>query len=162
MKTAPHPSVAASVGRGMLAGVAGTGVMTAVQKLVEMPLTGRRESYVPAMLAERLLPIGRQRGKRRRQLNYVAHFSLGLMWGAAYGFAAHKGLRGQRAVGAVFGAVYPGDVLFSAAVGVYDLRKWTAQSTAIDVAGKFVQAEATGVIYDNLLADRRAEEAVPA
>lgn len=42
---------------GVLAGLAGTAVMTAFQKLVEMPLTGRDDSYAPADFVERVLPF---------------------------------------------------------------------------------------------------------
>lgn len=45
------------VGAGVLAGLAGTAVMTAFQKLVEMPLTGRDDSYAPADFVERVLPF---------------------------------------------------------------------------------------------------------
>ncbi len=35
------------LGRSVVAGVAGTVVMTVFQKLAEMPLTGRPDSYAP-------------------------------------------------------------------------------------------------------------------
>ena len=63
--------MAASVSRGLVAGLAGTGVMTALEKYIEMPITGRGESYAPASLVEKLLPTGRQRGQKRRRINYV-------------------------------------------------------------------------------------------
>jgi hypothetical protein len=144
-------SLASLVGRGVLAGVAGTAVMTAVQKFVEMPLTGRSDSYVPAQLAERVLPVRPATHRGRTALNYAAHFSLGGMWGTAYGVAARRGLRGQRAVHAVFAVVYPADVALSTALGVYAPRTWSAKDWAIDVAGKYVQAQATGLVFDRLL-----------
>jgi len=140
--------MASDVGLGVVCGLAGTGVMTAFQKLVEMPLTGRRDSYAPAALAERVLPIGRMRKRQRRRLNYVMHFALGTGWGAAYGVAAHSGLRGQPAVGAVFGVMYPGDVLLATALGVYRPLEWSLGGIAIDVVDKLVQTEATGAIFD--------------
>jgi hypothetical protein len=155
MSMSTEPTLAATLGRGMLSGLAATGVMTAFQKYVEMPLTGRGESYAPAKLAEKLLPIGRKRGRQRRRLNYTTHFALGLMWGAAYGLAAHAGLRGQRAVAAVYGTVYTGDVLFNTALGLYEPRQWSPEETVIDVVDKLVQAEATGLIFDNVLARAR-------
>ena len=36
---------------------AGTAVMAVFQKLVEMPLTGRPDSYAPARFAEKALPV---------------------------------------------------------------------------------------------------------
>lgn len=135
----------------MLSGLAGTVVMTAFQKAIEMPLTGRGDSYAPADFAQRILPIRVKNRRQRKRLNYVTHFALGAMWGTAYGVAAHAGLRGQRAVGAVFGTVYPGDVLINTALGLYKPREWSVRDTAIDVVDKLVQAEATGVIHDRVI-----------
>jgi hypothetical protein len=42
-----------------------------------MPLTGRGDSYVPAQLADRVLPVNPTSAKARKQLNYATHFSLG-------------------------------------------------------------------------------------
>ncbi len=44
--------------------------------------------------AEKVTPVKEQTDEGRRRLNYVTHFSLGVMRGAAYGVAALKGLRG--------------------------------------------------------------------
>jgi len=147
-----EPSIATALGRGAVSGLAGTAVMTAFQKLVEMPLTGRDDSYAPASFAQKVLPIQANSQRRRKALNYAVHFGLGLGWGAAYGVAARSGLRGQRAVAAVFATVYTGDVLLNTALGLYEPRQWSARDTAIDVVDKLVQAEATGVIYERLSA----------
>ena len=77
-------SITAALGRGVVAGVAGTAVMTAFQKLVEMPLTGRPDSYAPASFAEKVLPIDPPTGPGRKQLNYGTHFALGTLWGPAH------------------------------------------------------------------------------
>ncbi len=122
--------------------------MTAFQKLVEMPLTGRGDSYAPAKFAEKVLPIGTMRKRQRKRLNYAVHFGLGAGWGAAYSVAAHSGLRGQRAVAATFAAVYSGDVLLNTALGLYKPWKWSRRETAIDLIDKLVQAEATGAVFE--------------
>ena len=139
------------MGRGVLAGVAGTAVMTAFQKLVEMPLTGRGESDAPANFAEKVTPIDVSSPQGRRRLNYGTHFALGTMWGAAYGIAAAKGLRGQRAVNSVFAVVYVGDVLLNTALGLYAPKQWSAKDLVVDVVDKYVQAQATGAVFDRLL-----------
>ena len=144
-----------TIGRGVVAGVAGTGVMTAFQKLVEMPLTGREESYAPADFAEKITPVQTSTREGRRRLNYVTHFALGTMWGAAYGIAAKKGLRGQKAVNAVFAVVYAGDVALNTALGLYQPRQWSKKDLVIDVVDKYVQAQATGALFDRLLDPRR-------
>ena len=102
-------SVVATAGRGAAAGLGGTVVMTAFQKLVEMPLTGREESYAPADFAGKALGIRPRRPGARRALNYAAHYAIGATWGATHALVERHGLRGQRAVAAVFGGIYVGD-----------------------------------------------------
>jgi hypothetical protein len=151
MQSRTGASLAGNVGRGILAGVAGTAVMTAFQKFVEMPIAGRDDSYAPADFAERVLPVHPKTPEDRTRLNYITHFSLGGMWGTAYGIAATAGLRGQKAVNAVFVAVYTGDVILNTALGLYQPRKWTRQDWVVDVVDKYVQAQATGAIFDRFL-----------
>ncbi len=146
--------ITAALSRGVLAGVAGTAVMTAFQKLVEMPLTGRPDSCAPASFAEKVLPIDPPTGQGRKQLNYGTHFALGTLWGSAHALATRAGLRGLRATGVVFGVVYSGDVLLNTALGLYEPLTWSGKDWAIDVVDKLVQAAATGVVYDRVLAPR--------
>jgi uncharacterized membrane protein len=145
------PSTSTVLARGVLAGFAGTVVMTAFQKLVEMPLTQRRESDAPAAFAEKVLSVHPRTPERRRRLNYATHFALGGMWGTAYGIAAANGLRGQKAVNTVFAVVYTGDVLLNTALGLYRPSTWSAQDWAVDIADKYVQAQATGAVFDHLV-----------
>jgi hypothetical protein len=151
MRSASNVSSAGIIGRGIVAGVAGTVVMTAFQKLVEMPLTGRPDSYAPANFAQRVLPVHPGGARERKRLNYATHFALGGMWGTAYGVAASAGLRGQIAVNTVFAAVYTGDVLLNTALGLYQPTQWSAQDWAIDIVDKYVQALATGLFFDTIL-----------
>jgi len=146
-----EPPAAAVLGRGVLAGLAGTGVMTAFQRLVEMPLTRRGDSYAPALLAEKLLPVHPSTPAGRRRLNLATHVALGGLWGSAYAVAAGRGLRGQRAVASVFAVVHTGDVLLNTALGLYRPSRWTAQDWAVDVVDKYVQAWATGAVFDRVL-----------
>jgi len=139
------------IGRGAAAGIAGTAVMTAFQRFVEMPITGRADSYAPANFAEKVTPLDPQTGTGRRRLNWVTHVALGTMWGAAYGVAAAKGLRGQKAVNAVFAVVYTGDVLLNTALGLYQPKTWSRRDWIIDVVDKYVQAQGTGAVFDRLL-----------
>jgi len=149
--TPPRAPLSQTIGRGIVAGLAGTAVMTAFQKFVEMPLTGRKDSYAPADFAQKLLPIHPTSDRARDRLNYATHMALGTMWGTAYGVAAHAGLRGQRAVAAVFATVYTGDIVLNTALGLYQPTTWSAQDWAVDIIDKLVQAEATGAIFDHVV-----------
>jgi hypothetical protein len=144
------PPVTATLGRAVVAGVAGTGVMTAFQKFIEMPITGRGESFAPANFAEKILPVDPRDHEGRRRLNYVTHFALGAMWGAAFAVAGRAGLRGPKAVAAVFATVYTGDLLLNTALGLYEPSTWSKRDLTIDVIDKLVQAQATGVLFDRI------------
>lgn len=143
------------VGRGVLAGLAGTAVMTAFQKCVEMPLTGRADSYAPADFAQQVLPVDPSTAAGRRRLNYATHFALGTLWGSAYGIAAHAGLRGKAAVLTVFGVVYTGDLALNTALGLYKPATWSRRDWAIDLGEKLIQATATGTVFDRALRPNR-------
>lgn len=133
---------------GVAAGIGGTAVMTAFQKLIEMPITGRGDSFAPADFAAKVLPLKPKSGKQRSRLNYATHFFLGANWGVAYAVASKAGLRGQPAIGATFAAMYTADLLINTALGLYEPAKWSVQDTVIDVGEKLIQAEATGLTFD--------------
>jgi len=143
-------TTATVLGRGATAGLAGTVVMTAFQLLVEMPLTGREESYAPANFASRVFGVEPKTAKRHRALNYAAHFGIGAAWGATHGYVVHKGIRGQKAVFAVFAGIYTGDGLLNMSLGLYQPWNWSAQDWATDLGEKLILAEATGLIYERL------------
>lgn len=149
-KKKKSPSVLESVSRGMVAGVAGTVVMSVFQKCVEMPITKREDSYAPADFAEKILPVHPKTEQGRKQLNWVTHFALGKMWGSAYGLTAHAGLRGPKAIAVVFATVYTSDMLLNMTLGLYKPSTWSKQEWAIDLLDKFVQAAATSVLYDTI------------
>lgn len=142
------PTWGEAIGLGVASGLAGTAVMTAFQKLVEMPITGRSDSFAPADLAEKVLPLKPSSHAGRVRLNYITHFALGVNWGVAYAVASRSGLRGPPAIAATFAAMYSGDVLLATALGVYEPSKWSVQDTVVDVGEKLLQAAATGVIFD--------------
>ncbi len=115
-----------------MSGLAGTAVMTVFQKLIEMPLTGRSDSYAPASFAEKVSPDAITARTDRRRLNYGTHFALGTMWGA------------------VFGTVYTGDVVLNTALGLYKPGSWSGKDWVVDVIDKLVQAVATDVVLDRI------------
>ena len=151
MQSTSQNSLTANIGRGILAGVAGTVVMTAFQKFIEMPITGRGDSYAPADFAQRVLPVHPESAQGRKRLNYATHFALGGMWGTAYGIAANAGLSGQKAVNMVFATVYTGDVILNTALGLYRPTEWSTEDWIVDLVDKYVQAQATGFIFDRFL-----------
>ncbi len=145
-----------AIATGALAGVAGTVVMTAFQRLIEMPLTGRSESYEPANLVQKVFGVRPRAKENRRRLNYATHFAIGAGWGAAHAAIATKtGRRGHKAVATVFGVLWPADVLGVAALGVHEPPwRWSPTEAAVDFVDKLVLAQATGMIFDRAIQGR--------
>ena len=101
------------LGRSVVVGVAGTVVMTVFQKLVEMPLTGRPDSYAPAELIEKVFRVHPE-GPARRRIKNATHLAVGSMWGAACGPRRAPGA-GRRG-GGVRGRLH-GDVVLDTGCG---------------------------------------------
>jgi hypothetical protein len=79
----------AAVGRGLLAGAAGTTAMTAVQ-LAYLKAKGQEPSTTPAQVGKRLIEGVLQREvpeSRMGLLNNAMHFLYGTSWAAIYGLA---------------------------------------------------------------------------
>jgi hypothetical protein len=139
------------VGRGVLAGLPGTAVVTAFQKLAEMPLTGHEDRYAPADFVERVLTIHPQTDEGPQHLNYATHFLLGTMGGSAYGLAAASGMRHPRKASSHGSARRrllrrcPADT----SLGLYQPSTWSGREI-IDVGEKFIQAASTGAAFDRL------------
>ncbi len=51
--------------------------MTAFQKLIEMPLTAREESYAPANFAQKVLSAEADTHEERERLNWATHLGEG-------------------------------------------------------------------------------------
>lgn len=143
-------SMWSTLGCGVVAGLAGTAVMSAFQKFIEMPISGRDDSFAPANFANKVFGIKSRSEKERKVVNWVTHFALGAVWGTAFGIAGQNGLRGQKAVAAVFTTVYTGDVLLNTALGLYQPSSWSKGDLAVDLIDKLVQAEATSAIFDRI------------
>ena len=154
MPNSKTDSVPTTMARGAAAGVVGVAAMTAFQRFVEMPLTGREESYAPATLMEKVLPIAPKKGRDRRRLNYAAHFAVGLTWGVTHALIAERaGLYGQKAVATVFAVIYAGDVAGNTALGLDKPWQWSLQDLGIDVGDKLLLAEVVGLTFDRLRDD---------
>jgi hypothetical protein len=141
----------AYLGRGLAAGLAGTVGMTAVQKLVEMPITGRGDSDAPARFVETVLPLHIEGAEQHHRLNYLAHYAIGATWGGAYGLIARARLHGPQALATAFGIRYAADVLLSTALGIYQPSTWSRQDVTVDLVDKFVQVAITGAVFERLL-----------
>jgi hypothetical protein len=152
--TKPAAQLLGAAGRGVLAGLAGTAVMTGVEK-IEQGLTHRPNSFVPARAL--LTMLGRHPGDGDRPLvwNHAMHWSTGALLGAVSGVWAAIGLRGSRAYLAHTVVRLAFDQTVENATGVgAPPRTWPPREQVVDVGHKAVYSFATCLVAERLIPPR--------
>ena len=141
------------LGRGMIAGFAGTIAMTVSERL-EMAVTGREGSTVPGQVGAHLLPRRDPNATADvARLNTPVHWAHGISMGALRGVLDQAGLRGPAASAAHFALLWGGDAVLYRTLGVADVPwRWGADELATDLLHKGVYATVTGAVYDTMAA----------
>lgn len=146
----PPPSLARTLGRGLLAGLGGTAVMTAVQ-LAKLKIQGGEPSMAPAKAVEKALHIHPSSERTERRLNDAAHFGYGSGWGLVRALLGRAGLHGAAASALHLGAVWGTALVMLPALDLAPSpREWGRKALASDLLQHAVYAFATGWIYDRL------------
>lgn len=147
--------IGSAIGKGLIAGAAGTAVLTVFQML-EMKVTNRDESTAPADAAGKVMEIQPRNEEGRRRLNQVTHFLYGTLWGIPRAIMATLGLRDPAATAVHFGAVWGTALAMPPALDVAPPpTEMESKELAMDAARHAVYAVATGLAFD--LLDRRTE-----
>ncbi len=76
--------LAAALGKGLFAGLAGTAAMT-ISTAVEIELTGRGASDAPSKAAGKVLGVQPRNAEGRKRFSNFVHWSYGMAWGAPRG-----------------------------------------------------------------------------
>jgi hypothetical protein len=146
----------AALVRGVVAGAAGTGAMTAAQ-LAYYRATGGSSSDTPAQVGRRIVEGVFRRevpDERMPVLNELMHWLYGTSWGGLYGIVAgsrSRGLRGGLALGTVVWAA--GLVELPAMKVAPPPWEWGAASLGTDLGFHLVYGVATSAAH-GLLAPR--------
>ena len=143
--------LAAAIGKGLVAGAAGTAAMT-VSSTVEMRLRDRAGSTAPADAAAKVLGIESfSDDAAKARFSNVVHWSYGTGWGVPRALLRLGGLAPGRATAAHFAAVWGSEAAMLPALGVAPpFWTWGAKEVAIDVWHHVVYVTATGLAYELL------------
>jgi hypothetical protein len=118
--------IAANVGKGLFAGVAGTAVMT-VSSTLEMKLSGRGASRTPAEATKKVLKVEPEDEGAEARFSNLVHWGYGTAWGAARGLLASAGLSGPVATVAHLGLVWGAEQVVLPTLAPWRLR-WLSPS----------------------------------
>jgi hypothetical protein len=160
------------LGRGLVAGLAGTLAIT-ISQIVEMQLTKRGNSDAPMKVAGKTLgvePRGKAALEKEKQqkdndkeeekleqtvednkgkFSQIVHYAYGTGWGIPRGVLDAAGLRGAPATLVHFGAVWGTEQIMLPAAGASKpITKWSPQQIATDALHHAVYAIAAGAVYD--------------
>jgi hypothetical protein len=147
--------LAGSIGKGLVAGLAGTAFMT-VSSTVEARLRHRKPSSAPARATAKALGITSFADEiAQARFNDLAHWGYGTGWGAVRGLLDALGLPPRAATAAHAAAVWGSAQVTLPALDITPPALfWAPREIAIDAFHHAVYATATGIAYQ-LLSDRR-------
>jgi hypothetical protein len=140
--------LAQNIGKGHVAGLAGTVAMTA-SSTVEQRLRKRKASNAPAAAAEKLLGIESfESTAAENRFSNLVHWGYGTGWGAMHGFLRTIGLPPAAAVVGHYAGVWGGAQVILPALDVAPpITKWGGEEIAIDAWHHVAYTVVTGVAY---------------
>jgi hypothetical protein len=144
-------TVASSIGRGLVAGVAGTAAMT-LSSTIEQRLRGREASTAPADAAAKVLGIeGFCDEAAESRFSTIVHWGYGTAWGVPRGLLAAAGLSPAAATAVHGAALWSSEQVMLPALGVAPpLWRWGAIEVAIDAGHHLVYTLASSAAYEAL------------
>lgn len=143
-------AIAADIGLGLAAGLAGTAAMT-VSSAAESKLRGRSGSSVPVRAASKVLGVEPQDERNERRFGILVHWGYGTGWGAARGLLAAMGLPAPAATAAHLAALWGSEQVMLPALGVISpAEMWSPREIAISAWHDLVYAGVAGAAYELL------------
>src|SRR5271157_3704047 len=148
-------TLASSVGKGLVAGFAGTAAMT-VSSTLEARLRGRESSSAPARATTKVLGIASfEDDVAEARFNDLSHWGYGTGWGVVRGLLAATGMSARAATVAHGAAIWgSAQVMLPALEVAPPVVFWAPEEIGIDLFHHTVYAIATGLAYE--LLDRGA------
>jgi hypothetical protein len=147
--------VASSIGKGLVAGFAGTAAMT-ISSTLEAKLRGRAPSSAPAHATAKVLGISSfEDSVAQARFNDLSHWGYGTGWGVVRGLLAAAGLPPRQATAAHGAAVWGSAQVTLPALDIAPPAIfWPKQEIAIDAFHHTIYALATGLVYELLSSSR--------
>ena len=142
--------LAGAIGKGLLAGLAGTAAIT-LSQMIEMKITKREPSDAPVKVASQITGAAPADDSQKEKLNNEIHYAYGTSWGIVRGLLGFAGLKGLPATLVHFGAIWATELVM---LPKYDaappVNEQEPKSVAIDALHHAVYAVAAGLAYDAL------------
>src|SRR5664280_1998490 len=152
MKSTSHEStvlgqLGAAIGKGLIAGFAGTIAIT-ISQMIEMRITKRKASNAPAKAVKKTLHIEATPGNKEEFSNEV-HWVYGTSWGVMRGLLSIAGIKGFTATSLHLASIWGTAVNIQPKLDIAPpLSEWEPKDIAIDILHHAVYAIAAGLVFD--------------
>lgn len=158
--TSAATRVAGAIGKGIVAGLIGTAIMTIAQK-IEMQASGRKSSTMPYKVAKKLFGVVAQDDESKKTVSNLMHLLYGTAWGIPRALIAEFGTGGIAGTVAHFGAVWGTEITLMPSLKVMKpVTDWKPKAISEDVLFHSVYALATGLAADALTRPDEEEDEV--
>lgn len=145
--------VAGAIGKGLMAGAAGTLAIT-LSQMIEMKITKRKPSEAPAEAAEKVLDVKPATEEDKQKFSQEVHWAYGTSWGVTRGILSLLGLKGLPATAVHFATIYSTALVMPSSLKVAPpLKEWSAKEFAVDALHHAVYAVVAGLVFDALSED---------
>lgn len=140
--------IAMSIGKGLIAGLAGTAAMTLCQ-MVEMKISKRAPSQTPAKAVGKVLHLQTtDQGNQKQFVNQI-HWTYGTLWGLARAALDMACLKGWQATLLHYQTVWGTSLLMLPTIKVVPpVKEWGTKEIATDALQHLVYAVVAGIVYD--------------
>jgi len=154
-QTAALGRFAAGAGRGLAAGLIGTGAMT-LSSMAENKIRKRPPSTVPSEVVGKVMGVQPRGAEEKERFSNLIHWQFGTSLGLLRAALGGVGLRDPWAAGAFFAMVWAGELIVVPQLSekTPPVTEWEMTDVAIDGWHHLVFAAATSFAYTNLLKAR--------
>lgn len=141
-------SLGSAIGKGLIAGLAGTAAIT-ISQMIEMKITKRKASSAPADAATKVLDVKAATLADKEKFSTEVHWAYGTSWGIARGLICLTGLKGIAASIVHYAAIHASAIVMETKLGIAPpISEWEPKTIAIDAMHHSVYAIAAGLVYD--------------
>jgi hypothetical protein len=145
-----------AIGVGLIAGLAGTLVMTICQK-IDMKMSGRKPSQTPSNAVREALDIQPVSESKAQEVSNKVHWVYGTSLGMVRGIINLFGLKGLAAHSAFFATAWGAELCMLPALRVAPpVIKETPEVIGKDALFHLVYALSAGLVFDAIMADNCA------
>ena len=140
--------LATSIGAGLISGLAGTVAIT-ISQMIELKITGRKPSTVPADAVEKTLDLKATDETEKTELSQKIHWAYGMAWGLPRGLLGLAGLKGFPAAISHFTMVWGTSLVMLPNLDLAPpVNQEKPKTMLVDIIHHAVYALAAGLVYD--------------